>query len=430
MKVLVVGRGGREHALVHMCTKSSFVEEIYCAPGSDAIGAMAQRVDMQETDVEGLATFAEDAGIDLTIVGPEVPLLAGIVDQFQQRGLLIFGPSQKAAQLEGSKSFAKAFMRRHGIPTAAYEVATGIETVISWCAKVAPPYVLKADGLAAGKGVVIALTKQEAVDTALSFFDGQLGDAGKTIVLEEYLVGEECSFMVMANGENFVTLPISQDHKRLLEKDQGPNTGGMGVIAPLEHVRFQWQSFIEKNIIAPTLRGMLADGITYQGVLYAGLMITDAGPKVIEFNARFGDPETQVVLPMAESDLVATMLQLLRDEKVEPVKWREDYSIGVVLAGSEYPVKSSYGETVELIDIAEGNLYHAGTTWSVDRDEWLTNGGRVALYQAFGGTLEEAQQRVYKVVNQVVESGNVRARRDIGNKLSEFVSERVEQIRK
>ncbi|QPC45493.1 phosphoribosylamine--glycine ligase [Mangrovibacillus cuniculi] len=430
MKVLVIGRGGREHALVHMCTKSSLVEEVYCAPGSDAIGAMAQLVNVQETDVKGLATFAEEAGIGLTIVGPEVPLLAGIVDQFQQRGLLIFGPSQKAAQLEGSKSFAKAFMDRHGIPTASYEVATGIEAVISWCAKVAPPYVLKADGLAAGKGVVIALTKQEAVDTALSFFDGQLGDAGKTIVLEEYLDGEECSFMVMANGENFVTLPISQDHKRLLEEDQGPNTGGMGVIAPLEHVRFQWQSFIEENIITPTLRGMLADGITYQGVLYAGLMITEDGPKVIEFNARFGDPETQVVLPMAESDLVVTMLQLLNEEKVEKVVWREDFSIGVVLAGSNYPVSSSYGEAVELIETADGNLYHAGTTWSNERGGWLTNGGRVALYQAFGNTLQEAQQLVYQVVDQVVASGSVRARRDIGNKLIEFVSESVGQIRK
>lgn len=419
MQVLIIGSGGREHALAWKVAQNPQVDTIYVAPGNagTALEHKVQNVNIGITDIPALVAFAQDKAIELTIVGPEAPLVIGVVDAFRAAGLPIFGPTQGAAQLEGSKVFTKDFLARHNIPTAAYANFTEIEPALAYVREKGAPIVVKADGLAAGKGVIVAMTLQEAEDAIQDMLAGNaFGSAGSRVVVEEFLDGEEASFIVMIDGENVLPMATSQDHKRVGDADTGPNTGGMGAYSPAPVVTQDVHDRVMREVIDPTVRGMAAEGNTYTGFLYAGLMIDSTGaPKVIEYNCRFGDPETQPIMMRLQSDLVE-LCQAAIAGKLDQVesKWDPRASIGVVLAAGGYPGDYAKGEVISGLPTQESagqKVFHAGT--ETQGDQVVTNGGRVLCATALGNTVLEAQQRAYQLADQIHWNGMF-CRRDIG----------------
>ncbi|EGR0666740.1 phosphoribosylamine--glycine ligase [Vibrio cholerae] len=419
MQVLIIGSGGREHALAWKVAQNPQVDTIYVAPGNagTALEHKVQNVNIGITDIPALVAFAQDKAIELTIVGPEAPLVIGVVDAFRAAGLPIFGPTQGAAQLEGSKAFTKDFLARHNIPTAAYANFTEIEPALAYVREKGAPIVVKADGLAAGKGVIVAMTLQEAEDAIQDMLAGNaFGSAGSRVVVEEFLDGEEASFIVMVDGENVLPMATSQDHKRVGDADTGPNTGGMGAYSPAPVVTQDVHDRVMREVIYPTVRGMAAEGNTYTGFLYAGLMIDSTGaPKVIEYNCRFGDPETQPIMMRLQSDLVE-LCQAAIAGKLDQVesKWDPRASIGVVLAARGYPGDYAKGEVISGLPTQESagqKVFHAGT--ETQGDQVVTNGGRVLCATALGNTVLEAQQRAYQLADQIHWNGMF-CRRDIG----------------
>ncbi|EGQ8394788.1 phosphoribosylamine--glycine ligase [Vibrio cholerae] len=419
MQVLIIGSGGREHALAWKVAQNPQVDTIYVAPGNagTALEHKVQNVNIGITDIPALVAFAQDKAIELTIVGPEAPLVIGVVDAFRAAGLPIFGPTQGAAQLEGSKAFTKDFLARHNIPTAAYANFTEIEPALAYVREKGAPIVVKADGLAAGKGVIVAMTLQEAEDAIQDMLAGNaFGSAGSRVVVEEFLDGEEASFIVMVDGENVLPMATSQDHKRVGDADTGPNTGGMGAYSPAPVVTQDVHDRVMREVIYPTVRGMAAEGNTYTGFLYAGLMIDSTGaPKVIEYNCRFGDPETQPIMMRLQSDLVE-LCQAAIAGKLDQVesKWDPRASIGVVLAAGGYPGDYAKGEVISGLPTQESagqKMFHAGT--ETQGDQVVTNGGRVLCATALGNTVLEAQQRAYQLADQIHWNGMF-CRRDIG----------------
>ncbi|MEQ9889433.1 phosphoribosylamine--glycine ligase [Pectobacterium zantedeschiae] len=419
MNILVIGNGGREHALAWKAAQSPLAKQVYVAPGNagTALEPALTNVDIAATDVPALVAFAQENHIDLTIVGPETPLVIGVVDAFQSAGLKIFGPSQAAAQLEGSKAFTKDFLARHNIPSADYQNFTEVEPALAYVRSKGAPIVIKADGLAAGKGVIVAMTLQEAENAIQDMLAGNaFGDAGHRIVVEEFLDGEEASFIVMVDGKNVLPMATSQDHKRVGDKDTGPNTGGMGAYSPAPVVTDEIHQRVMDQVIWPTVNGMAAEGNTYVGFLYAGLMISaDGQPKVIEFNCRFGDPETQPIMLRLRSDLVELCLAAC-DGKLDQKDsvWDERPSLGVVLAAGGYPADYNTGDVISGLpqqDVEDGKVFHAGT--KLNGINVVTNGGRVLCVTALGNTVAEAQQRAYEIAAGIQWQG-VFCRKDIG----------------
>ncbi|WP_233970767.1 phosphoribosylamine--glycine ligase [Pectobacterium versatile] len=419
MNILVIGNGGREHALAWKASQSPLAKHVYVAPGNagTALEPALTNVDIAATDIPALVAFAQANHIDLTIVGPETPLVIGVVDAFQSAGLKIFGPTQGAAQLEGSKAFTKDFLARHNIPTAEYQNFTEVELALAYVRSKGAPIVIKADGLAAGKGVIVAMTLQEAENAIQDMLAGNaFGDAGHRIVVEEFLDGEEASFIVMVDGKNVLPMATSQDHKRVGDKDTGPNTGGMGAYSPAPVVTDEIHQRVMDQVIWPTVNGMAAEGNTYVGFLYAGLMISaDGQPKVIEFNCRFGDPETQPIMLRLRSDLVELCLAACDgtlDQKDSV--WDERPSLGVVLAAGGYPADYNTGDVISGLpqqDAEDGKVFHAGT--KLNGINVVTNGGRVLCVTALGNTVAEAQQRAYEIAAGIQWQG-VFCRKDIG----------------
>ena len=419
MKVLVIGNGGREHALAWKAAQSPLVSTVFVAPGNagTALEPTLQNVAVSATDIAGLLSFAQNEKIDLTIVGPEAPLVIGVVDAFQAAGLKIFGPTQGAAQLEGSKAFTKDFLARHNIPTAEYENFTEVEPALGYLREKGAPIVIKADGLAAGKGVIVAMTLEEAEAAVHDMLAGNaFGDAGHRIVIEEFLDGEEASFIVMVDGEHVMPMATSQDHKRVGNGDTGPNTGGMGAYSPAPVVTSEVHQRTMDRVIWPTVKGMAAEGNTYVGFLYAGLMIDKAGnPKVIEFNCRFGDPETQPIMLRMKSDLVELCLAACEgklDEKTS--EWDDRASLGVVIAAGGYPGSYRTGDVIHGLPLESvgGKVFHAGTTLA-DDEQVLTSGGRVLCATALGNTVAEAQKNAYALMADIHWDGSF-SRQDIG----------------
>ena len=417
MKVLVIGSGGREHALAWKAAQSSDVEKVFVAPGNagTATEDKLENVDISVGDLRGLADFAKTNNVELTIVGPEAPLVDGVVDLFEQQGLNIFGPSQGAAQLEGSKSFTKDFLARQNIPTAAYQTFEQIDPAVAYVKEMGAPIVVKADGLAAGKGVIVAMTEQEAIDAIEDMLAGNaFGDAGSRVVIEEFLTGEEASFIVMVDGKNVLPFATSQDHKRAYNNDEGPNTGGMGAYSPAPVVTDEVYKRIMDEVIYPTVEGMANEGHPYKGFLYAGLMINEQGaPKVIEYNCRFGDPETQPIMLRLQSNLVELCLSACKGElDKQDIAFDSRPAVGVVLAAGGYPGSYNKGDEITGIPAATdtAKTFHAGT--KLDGDKVVTAGGRVLCATAMGATVTEAQQEAYKAVNEIKWQG-VEFRTDI-----------------
>ncbi|MGA8493527.1 MAG: phosphoribosylamine--glycine ligase [Terriglobales bacterium] len=416
MKILVIGSGGREHALVWKLRQSPRVSQVYCAPGNAGIAAEAECLPADVKSVESLLALAARIKPDLTVVGPELPLQMGVVDEFIQRGHRIFGPMQSAAQLESSKSFAKEFMQRHHIPTAHYAICDSPEDVVEALPHFHMPVVVKADGLAAGKGVVICKSKEEASAVAMEMLSGKLlGEAGSRVVLEECLKGEELSFLVLSDGERVAALAAAQDHKRVGEGDTGANTGGMGAYSTETMVDAQMQNWLLQHVARPVVAGMKAEGAEYKGVLYCGLMMTARGPMVLEFNCRFGDPETQPILMRLESDLVEA-LEASIDGRVSDgdFRWSTDASVCVVMASGGYPGTFEVGKKISGIEDAETvagvKVFHAGTT--KHDDAYFTAGGRVLGVTARAASLDEAVKRAYEAVGKI-SFGEAYYRKDI-----------------
>jgi phosphoribosylamine---glycine ligase len=421
MKVLIVGRGGREHAIAWKAAQSRLVTKLYAAPGNPGIAQVAELVPIDEQDIDALVRFAKQEGIDLTIVGPEAPLLAGIVDRFEAEGLPIFGPRKNAALIEGSKAFAKELMKKYGIPTAEHVTFTSYEEAKAYVEKKGAPIVIKADGLAAGKGVIVAATLSEAIEALeVMMIENQFGDASKKVVVEEYLEGEEFSFMAFVHGERVYPLAIAQDHKRAYDNDEGPNTGGMGAYSPVPQISKQTVETALSTILQPMAKALVAEGRPFTGVLYAGLMETSQGPKVIEFNARFGDPEAQVVLPRLENDLIEVITAVMEGRDIE-LRWSDEAVIGVVLAAKGYPGAYERGAVISGWDQLEEKtlLFHAGT--KMENNTLYTNGGRVLLVAAKGETLEQAKKAVYAQIAHIA-CDQLFYRRDIGKRAIERAS--------
>ncbi|KJV27456.1 phosphoribosylamine--glycine ligase [Pantoea sp. SM3] len=419
MKILVIGNGGREHALAWKAAQSPLAETVFVAPGNagTALEPALQNVAISATDVPALLAFAQKENIGLTIVGPEAPLVMGVVDAFRAAGLKIFGPTQAAAQLEGSKAFTKDFLARQQIPTAEYQNFTEVEPALAYLREKGAPIVIKADGLAAGKGVIVAMELAEAEAAVQDMLAGNaFGDAGHRIVIEEFLDGEEASFIVMVDGDNVLPMATSQDHKRVGDGDTGPNTGGMGAYSPAPVVTDEIHQRVMDQIIWPTVNGMKAEGNTYTGFLYAGLMIDKAGqPKVIEFNCRFGDPETQPIMLRLQSDLVELCLAAV-DGKLDQQtsQWDPRPSLGVVLAAGGYPADYNTGDQIHglpLEEVPEGKVFHAGTT--MKDDVVVTNGGRVLCVTALGEDVAAAQKNAYALAKHISWEGSF-CRKDIG----------------
>ena len=419
MNILIIGSGGREHALAWKAAQSPQVEKVFVAPGNAGtlLDNKLANVSIDILDFSRLADFAEANDVGLTIVGPEVPLVAGIVDFFNERKLPCFGPTKGAAQLEGSKAFTKDFLARHKIPTAEYQNFTEVEPALAYLREKGAPIVVKADGLAAGKGVIVAETLDQAEAAVRDMLSGNaFGDAGCRVVIEEFLAGEEASFIVMVDGKNILPMATSQDHKRVGDGDTGPNTGGMGAYSPAPVVTQAVHDRVMQDIIRPTVDGMAAEGNDYTGFLYAGLMIDASGaPKVIEYNCRFGDPETQPIMLRLQSDLVALCLAALKgDLDKVTADWDERASIGVVLAAGGYPGDYNKGDVISGLpteEVSGEKVFHAGTT---NKDgKVVTNGGRVLCATALGKTVSEAQQRAYELAAKIHWDG-VFYRKDIG----------------
>ena len=419
MNILVVGGGGREHALCWKILQSPEVEKIYCAPGNAGISKVAECVDINAADLEGLLKFAVDNMIDLTVVGPEQPLTLGIVDLFEENGLKIFGPGKAAAQLEGSKVFSKNLMQKYSIPTARYETFHDIEKALEYIKDMELPFVIKADGLAAGKGVIICSSLEEGEKALKSIIEHKaFGDAGNKVVIEQFLKGEEASIFVLTDGDDYVILEASQDHKAIYDNDKGPNTGGMGAYCPAPLVTVDLLDKIKETVIKPTIAGLNAEGIKYKGVLYIGLMIDKGGVKVLEYNCRFGDPETQPVLMKLESDIVPLFSEIAEGSlKTKSLKWKKGSTVCVVMSSIGYP--GSYEKGVELPKIKEFTdsddavLFHAGT--KVSGNTIVTSGGRVLGLTVIDDSIGGAIDKVYNNISKI-DDGSLYYRTDIGKK--------------
>ena len=421
MRILVVGNGGREHALVWKIRQSPLASEVYCAPGNSGIAELADCVPIETSNIVEVADFAQTIGANLTVVGPELPMVLGMADEFSRRGLSIFCPSRAAAELEGSKAFARDFMDRHKIPSPRYTVCTTPEEAEAFV-KEAPfgfPVVVKADGLASGKGTIVAQDATEARSAVAAMMgDKKFGTAGSKLVMEEFLAGEEVSFLVFSDGARVVPMVSVQDHKRILDGDNGPNTGGMGTVSPATNLSVDAHKMIMQDIVLPTIKGMAAEGRRYQGVLYVGLMITDKGPKVLEFNARFGDPEAQVIVTRMRSDIVPILQGVaegqLKDSKID---WAKEPAVCVVLASKGYPDAPDAGRPIQGLDSlkSEGDVvvFHAAT----ERKDGvlMTVGGRVLGVTALGANLDAAIARAYEAVGKISFEG-MQYRKDIGQK--------------
>ena len=416
MKILVIGSGGREHALAWKLKQSSGVDRIFCAPGNAGTARIAENVAISVSDLPPLVRFAKENRVGLTVVGPDDPLAAGIVDLFLAEGLRIFGPSKAAARIESSKIFAKELMRKEGIPTARAGTFDRSDDAIRFCDELRFPIVIKADGLALGKGVVIAPDAESARSTIDDMMNqGRFGEAGRRVVVEEFLRGTECSLHALVDGKNYRLLESARDHKRALDGDVGPNTGGMGAFSPANNWSSKLQSQFEEEIMRPFLGGLLAEGITFRGLLYPGLMITEAGARVLEFNCRFGDPETQAILPRMKSDLLP-VLEATIDGKIDnySIEWDQRPAVTVVLASGGYPGNYETGKSISGLDEAaklDGlQIFHAGTKQL--NDEIVTAGGRVLAVTALGSTIAEARSRAYEAVARI-HFENCHYRRDI-----------------
>lgn len=416
MNILVIGSGGREHALAWKLAQSPRAAKVFVAPGNAGTALDKNLTNVNITDIPALVEFAKIENIALTVVGPEAPLSQGVVDAFRAAGLKIFGPTQAGAQLESSKDFAKAFMKRHGIPTADYETFADAAKAHAYIDAKGAPIVIKADGLAAGKGVVVAMSlteAHEAVDAMLS--DNKLGDAGARVVIEEFLTGEEASFIVMVDGKNVLAMASSQDHKRLLDGDEGPNTGGMGAYSPAPVVTPEIHARALREVIIPTVQGMAKDGITYTGFLYAGLMVSEDGSlKTLEFNCRFGDPETQPIMLRLKSDFV-TLIEHGVNGTLDQVEceWDRRVALGIVLAAANYPETPRKGDVITGLpgELEDGHVFHAGTTLNADGQP-ATSGGRVLCVTAFGDSYKIAQKRAYEILDGIHFDG-MQYRKDI-----------------
>ncbi|MCF6159128.1 MAG: phosphoribosylamine--glycine ligase [wastewater metagenome] len=420
MKILIIGNGGREHALAWKIAQSPLVKKIYCAPGNPGIAEIAECVDIEADNIEGLYNFALKQKVDFTIVGPEDPLVAGIVDRFRDGNLVIFGPNKRAAIIEGSKIFAKTLMKKHGIPTAEFKVFDDIKLAKKHISTSDFPLIIKADGLAKGKGVSVCKTIDEAnkyIDDIMR--DKIFGPAGDKIIIEEFLSGKEVSILAFTDGKTIVPLSPVQDHKAVNDGDKGPNTGGMGAYTPVPQITLELQCAIEEDILVPVIHAMKRENRLYRGIIYAGLMITSTGPKVLEFNARFGDPETQVLLVQMKTDLVplllATTTSKLEDEKIE---WNNGASICVIMASKGYPDKYEKGLEISGLEKLKGlddvYIFHAGTT--IRDGKIITNGGRVLGVTARGKNIQNAQETVYDAIQNINFEG-AHYRRDIGAKV-------------
>lgn len=424
MKVLVVGGGGREHALCWKISKSPLVTALFCAPGNVGISKHAKCVDIKVTDIESLVRFAKAEEIDLTVVGPEIPLSLGIVDRFQEENLNIFGPSQAAAEIESSKAYSKNLMKKYDIPTAFFSTFVDYNDAVNWVREVKPPLVIKADGLAAGKGVVICHTEEEAVSVLDDIMNSKIfGDSGNCVVIEEFLEGEEVSFIAFADGENVIPLESSQDHKALLDGDKGPNTGGMGAYSPAPILTPELHDIIMNKVMIPTVKAMKEEGREYKGTLYAGLMVKDSDIKVLEFNCRFGDPEAQPLLMRMKSDIVP-LISIISSGGVakEEIQWYDDASVCVVMASKGYPGDYKKGFPIHRIDEANSMdgvlVFHSGT--AQDDGNIVANGGRVLGVTALGKTIPDAINAAYKAVNHI-ESESLYFRTDIGEKALKYI---------
>lgn len=424
MKVLVIGSGGREHALCWKIKQSPLVKKLYCAPGNAGISNEAECVDISVYDFDSLTAFVKEHGIDLTIVGPEQPLSEGIVDVFENEGLKIFGPSKAAAELEGSKAFSKNLMKKYNIPTASYQTFTDLNDAISWIKKIDTPFVVKADGLAAGKGVVICNTVSEGEKALNSIMKDKIfGTAGSEVVIEEFLTGEEASFFVFTDGKDFVELQSSQDHKAVYDGDKGPNTGGMGAYSPAPIVNETLRKKIIDTVVVPTINAMESEGRTYKGILYIGLMIEDQKFKVLEYNCRFGDPEAQPLLFRLKSDIVPIFNSIasskLGQKKLE---WKTGYSVCVVMASNGYPGSYEKGYEIggleDLKDKDDIYIFHAGTKFS--NNKVVTSGGRVLGITSLDNELMPAINKAYDTI-KMIDSANLFCRTDIGKKAIKYL---------
>ena len=420
MKILVIGGGGREHAIVWKLSQSKVVDKIYCIPGNAGISEVAECLEIESKDSSALLDFVKYEWIDLTVVGPEDPLAKGIVDVFQKEGRRIIGPNQAGAQIESSKVFAKDFMKRHKIPTAEYKIFTSYTHAEEYIRLKGTPIVIKADGLAAGKGVFVCQNYDEAVDALRIIMKEKVfGSAGDKVVIEECLKGQEVSYLVFTDGKSIVPMVTSKDHKRLLDNDEGPNTGGMGTFSPNPAVTPELEQEILETVIKPTIKGLKSEGIIYKGILYAGLMIVNGKPYVLEFNCRFGDPETQVILPRLETDIIDIFMAISeqRLSKVN-VKWSDKASLCVILASEGYPGKYRKGLSIKGLEMVKGLkdviVFHAGTKFN-EEGAIVTSGGRVLGLTALGNDLQEARQKAYSAVGLINFEG-MQYRKDIGLK--------------
>ncbi len=403
---------GVEHALAWKFAQSEKVEKVYVAPGNEGMRDVATPIDIDENDFDALVLFAKENHVELTFVGPEIPLMNGIVDRFKEEGLRVFGPNQAAAVIEGSKAFTKELMKKYNIPTAAYETFTDYEEAVKYIEKVGAPIVIKADGLAAGKGVTVAMTLEEALQAVKEMLqDVKFGEASKKVVIEEFLDGQEFSLMAFVNGTTVHPMVIAQDHKRAFDGDKGPNTGGMGAYSPVPQISESAVQEAIETVLHPTAKAMIQENRSFTGILYAGLILTNDGPKVIEFNARFGDPETEVVLPRLENDLVDVCNAVL-DESELMLQWSEEAVIGVVLASKGYPEAYKKGEIIKGLDALQDVIvFHAGT--AMKHGDFVTNGGRVLFVACKANSLQEAKDKVYKEIGKI-ESDGLFYRSDIG----------------
>ncbi len=416
MKILVAGGGGREHTIAWKLSQSPLVEKIYAAPGNAGIAELGECVGISSEDIRGLADFAEKNSIDLTVVGPELPLTLGVVDEFEKKGLKIFGPKKEAALIEGSKVFAKEFMKKYHIPTASFRIFEKKEEALDFIRSSEFPLVIKADGLAAGKGAFVIEDLKDAEEVIQKVMGEKvLGEAGNKVVVEDFLTGEEVTILAFSDGKTILPMVSSQDHKRIYDGDRGPNTGGMGAYAPTLMVNDRMMKKVTEEILEPTIYGLNREGRTYRGVLYAGLMVTEMGPKVMEFNCRFGDPETQVVLPLLESDLAEIFLSIINEElELQDVKWKDGSAVCVVLASGGYPDKYEKGKEIFGLKRARNSdvmVFHAGTKNEGNRI--VTSGGRVLGVTAFDKTMQGALSKAYSAVDKIKFEG-MYYRHDIG----------------
>ncbi|MBU0686984.1 MAG: phosphoribosylamine--glycine ligase [Candidatus Margulisbacteria bacterium] len=419
MKILVIGSGGREHTLCWKIKQSPKVEQVYCAPGNAGTALVAENLGIAATDIAKLAEFAERNKIDMTVVGPEAPLVEGIVDEFEKRGLRVFGPSRKAAYLEGSKIFSKNIMKKYNVPTADFKVFTESADAIEYIEQKGAPLVVKADGLAAGKGVFVAKNTEEAIDAVKTILDDEVfGEAGSQIIIEDCLMGEEASILAFTDGKTIIPMASSQDHKRVNDNDEGPNTGGMGAYSPAPVVTDALMKKINDEILIPTIKGMEKEGVPYKGVLYCGVMVTKDGPSVLEFNVRFGDPETQVILPRMKTDIVdlfdAVIDGKLKDKKID---WENKDCVCVVMASGGYPGKYEKGIEIKGLEAAaklkDTVVFHAGT--ALDGEKIVTSGGRVLGVTALGKGIKAAIDAAYAAVSKISFEG-AHYRKDIGKR--------------